>query len=44
VKATEQRAELADTTAQVGYDYLVGRGRKSEAMRFAQRIAALFDE
>ena len=44
LKATEQRADLADSAAEIGYDYLVGRGRKSEAMRFAQRIAALFDE
>jgi hypothetical protein len=43
-KAAEQRADLADTAASLGYDYLVGRGRKSEAMRFAQRIAALSDE
>jgi hypothetical protein len=44
LKATEQRAELADAAAEIGYEYLVGRGRKSEAMRFAQRIAAVLEE
>jgi hypothetical protein len=44
VKATQQRADLAETAASVGYDYLVNRGRKSEAMRLAQRIQALVDE
>ena len=44
VKATQQSAELADTAASIGYEYLVNRGRKSEAIRFAQRIQALFDE
>ena len=43
VKATQQRADLADTAAELGYDYLMSRGRKSEAMRFAQRIAVLLD-
>jgi len=44
IKATQQRAHLADSAAEIGYDYLVNRGRKSEAMRFAQRIQALLDE
>jgi hypothetical protein len=44
VTAAEQRAELADTAASVGYTYLVNRGRKSEAVRFAQKIQTLFDE
>jgi hypothetical protein len=26
------------------YQYLMSRGRKAEAMRFAQRIQSLFDE
>ncbi len=42
--AAEQRAELADTAASIGYNYLVNRGRKSEAIRFAQRIQTHFDE
>jgi hypothetical protein len=41
VAATRQSAELADTAASMGYDYLVNRGRKGEAVRFAQRIAAV---
>ena len=44
VKATQQRAELADTAASIGYDYLMSRWRKSEAIRFAQRIQTLLDE
>jgi hypothetical protein len=44
VKATQQRADLAETAASIGYDYLVSRGRKTEAVRFAQRIQSLFDE
>jgi hypothetical protein len=44
VKATQQRGELADTAASIGYDYLMSRSRKSEAVRFAQRIQALLDE
>jgi hypothetical protein len=44
MKATQQRPELADTAASIGYDYLVSRSRKSEAIRFAQRIQALLDE
>jgi hypothetical protein len=44
VKAAQQRADLADTAASIGYDWLVSRSRKSEAIRFAQRIQALLDE
>jgi hypothetical protein len=33
-----------DTAVSIGYDYLVNRGRKREATRFAQRVQALFDE
>jgi hypothetical protein len=44
VKAAQQRAELADTAASIGYDYLMSRSRKSEAIRFAQRIQTLLDE
>lgn len=44
VTAAQQRAELADSAASLGYGYLLGRGRKSEAVRFAQRIHSLFDE
>jgi hypothetical protein len=44
VKATQQRGELADSAATIGYDYLMSRSRKSEAIRFAQRIQALLDE
>ena len=42
--AAQQRASLADSAREIGYDYLVNRGRKREAVRFAQRIEALFDE
>lgn len=42
-KATQQRADLGDTAATIGYDYLVNRGRKTEAVRFAHRIQALLD-
>ena len=41
--AAQKRAELADTAASIGYNYLLNRGRKSEAIRFAQRIQTLFD-
>ncbi len=41
--AAQQRAELADTVASIGYNYLVNRMRKSEAVRFAQRVQMLFD-
>jgi hypothetical protein len=44
VKAAQQRAELVDTAAAIGYEYLINRGRKGEAMRFAQRIQTLLDE
>jgi hypothetical protein len=44
LKATQQRSHLADSAAEIGYDYLVSRGRKTEAMRFAQRVQALLDE
>jgi hypothetical protein len=41
VLASQQQAELVDEAATIGYDYLVSRGRKGEAVRFAQRIQAL---
>ena len=41
VSAAQQRAELVDDAASIGYGYLMGRGRKGEAMRFAQRIQGL---
>ena len=41
VLAAQQRAELVDEAAAIGYEYLVSRGRKGEAVRFAQRIQAL---
>jgi hypothetical protein len=44
ITAAQQSAELSDTAASIGYNYLAGRGRKSEAVRFAQRIETLFDE
>lgn len=44
VSAAQQRAELSDSAASIGYAYLLNRGRKSEALRFAQRIQTLFDE
>lgn len=44
LKATQQRTDLGDTAASIGYEYLVNRGRKGEAVRFAQRIQALLDE
>ncbi len=44
ISAAEQRAELSETAASIGYTYLVNRGRKSEAVRFAQRIQTLLDE
>lgn len=43
VKATQQRIELAETAAAIGYEYLLNRGRKSEAIRFAQRVQTLLD-
>jgi len=42
--AVQQRAELEETATSVGYQYLMSRGRKAEAMRFTQRIQSLFDE
>jgi hypothetical protein len=39
--ASQQRAELTDEAATIGYEYLVSRGRKGEATRFAQRIQAV---
>jgi len=44
VAAAQQRAELGETAASIGYQYLLNRGRKGEAVRFAQRIQALLDE
>jgi hypothetical protein len=44
VAAVKQRAELEETAASIGYEYLLNRGRKGEAVRFAQRIQTLFDE
>jgi hypothetical protein len=44
VTAVQQRAALEETAAAIGYDYLLNRGRKREAVRFAQRIQALFEE
>ena len=44
LKATQQRTDLGETAASIGYEYLVNRGRKGEAVRFAQRIQALLDE
>jgi len=44
VAAVRQRAELEETAASIGYEYLVNRSRKREAVRFAQRIQALFHE
>jgi hypothetical protein len=44
VAAVRQRAELEETAASIGYEYLVNRSRKGEAVRFAQRIQALFHE
>jgi hypothetical protein len=44
VAAVQQRAALEETAAAIGYDYLLNRGRKREAVRFAQRIQALFEE
>ncbi len=41
ILAAQQRAELVDEAAMIGYQYLVSRGRKGEAVRFAQRIQAL---
>lgn len=41
VSAAQQRAELVDDAASIGYGYLMGRGRKGEAVRFAQRIQGL---
>jgi hypothetical protein len=43
VTSCQQRADLAETAASIGYEYLVSRGRKGEAVRFAQRIQALAD-
>ncbi|HKU14151.1 MAG TPA: M48 family metalloprotease [Steroidobacteraceae bacterium] len=42
--AAQQQAELVDPAAAIGYDYLVSRGRKSEAVRFVQRVQALTDD
>jgi hypothetical protein len=39
--ASQQQAELTDEAATIGYEYLVSRGRKGEAVRFAQRVQAL---
>src|SRR5918994_3603504 len=39
--ASQQQAELTDEAATIGYEYLVNRGRKGEATRFAQRVQAL---
>lgn len=39
--ASQQHTELTDEAATIGYEYLVSRGRKGEAVRFAQRIQAL---
>jgi hypothetical protein len=39
--ASQQQAELTDEAATIGYQYLVSRGRKGEATRFAQRIQAV---
>ena len=39
--ASQQHAELTDEAATIGYQYLVSRGRKGEATRFAQRVQAL---
>jgi hypothetical protein len=44
VAAVQQRAELEETAASIGYEYLLNRGRKAEAVRFAQRIQTLFEE
>jgi hypothetical protein len=44
VAAVQQRADLEETAASIGYEYLLNRGRKAEAVRFAQRIQTLFDE
>ncbi|HEY7638178.1 MAG TPA: M48 family metallopeptidase [Steroidobacteraceae bacterium] len=43
-KAAEERPDLADNAATIGYEYLLYRGRKGEAVRFAQRIQAFLDE
>jgi hypothetical protein len=44
VAAVQHRAELEETAAAIGYEYLMNRSRKGEAMRFVQRIQTLFDE
>jgi hypothetical protein len=44
VAAVQQRGELEETAASIGYQYLVNRSRKREAVRFVQRIQALFGE
>jgi hypothetical protein len=44
VTAVQQRAELEETAASIGYEYLMNRSRKGEAMRFVQRVQTLFDE
>ena len=44
VAAAQLRAELVDTATSIGYDYLVNRGRKREATRFAQRVQAIVGE
>jgi len=44
VAAVQQRAELEETAASIGYEYLMNRSRKGEAVRFVQRIQTLFDE
>jgi hypothetical protein len=41
VTASEQDVELASTAGSIGYEYLVDRGRKGEAMRLLQRINLL---
>jgi len=44
VAAVQDRAELEETAAAIGYEYLMNRSRKGEAMRFVQRVQTLFDE
>lgn len=44
VAAVQQRAELEETAASIGYEYLMNRSRRGEAVRFARRIQSLFDE
>jgi hypothetical protein len=44
VAAVQQHAEFEETAASIGYEYLLNRGRKAEAVRFAQRIQTLFEK